>query len=139
MKLRSYGLNPNLKDSPLLNALFDRTFLTAVLALFPSVYFPIRAHDRFHQQVLGIRPWAMKDLIPAYGCTVAILWLFLAWRWAKTEEERLGKIPEQSVEQAYRHAELEGQRQGIRGVLWGTMIGSWVVMVAGWELTDFLS
>ena len=138
MRFLRCGLFPDLKDQPELDAFFGRTFLAALLNLPLSIGFPLFSHI-FHQGAFAdSKPWSIREFIPTYGCVMALLWLLFARHWTKGETERLGRIPERSVEQAYRFAELEAQRGGIRLVLWGTIAGAWLAMIAGWFVLGYL-
>ena len=119
---------PTIPDSGFgLNLCFELTFF---FSLFVGI--PISVLNVFHSLEHGSWP------IMAYGHAMALLWLLLGKGWIEKQEKVLKEIPERGLEQAYRHAEMGGQRSGMRLVIWGVVIGSWVVMVAGWVLAAVL-
>ena len=118
-------------DDPLLSGCFVLTLVAAVSGV------PLGVFCFFWK--LQNDAWVVWMGPPAFGHGMALIWLLFARSWAQEQGKRLGEIPERSVEQAYHHRDLENQRGGIRTVLWGTVAGSWVAMIAGWVLARFLS
>ena len=117
-------------NRPFLSSCFGLT-LVATLAGVPLAVFCFFWKLQYEVWIIWMRP-------PAFGHIMALIWLMISRGWAQAQEKRLRKIPERDVERVYRHAELEAQRRGIQLVLWGTVVGSWLAMVAGWILAGFL-
>ena len=128
--------DPFLNDDPTLNACFDFVFMIALFGLLPAIGMPLWHRSPF--QTLSSKPWSATELIPAYGHSLALIWLWFADRWAKSQKKRLEEVPKLSVERVYRHAELEAQRRGVSWVLWGVVAGSSIVIVVGWTLPKLL-
>ena len=115
-------------SGPLLSGGFSLTLMLSLMGL-PLAVFAV--FWRLEHEV-----WIPWLRFPAYGHGVALLWLLGALYWAQGQERRLAEGPK-GVDEVYQHRQLEDQRNGITLVLWGTIAGAWLAMIAGWILAHY--